>query len=51
LLTAGALCGAIFYLFDAPRVFYMLGRGLSIAFVLAQVLQVLIEGLSDARDA
>ncbi len=52
LLTAGALCGATFYLFDAPHVFYSLGRGLSIAFVVAQALQVLIEGLSgSARDA
>ncbi len=44
--------GATFYLFDAPHVFYSLGRGLSIAFVVAQALQVLIEGLSgSARDA
>ena len=50
LLTAGAHCGAIFYLFDAPRVFYSLGRWLSIAFVVAQALQVFAEGLSGGAD-
>jgi hypothetical protein len=44
LLCAGATCAAVFHILGAPRVFYSLGRGLSIAFIVAQAVQVLADG-------
>ena len=46
LLCAGAACAAVFHLFGAPHLFYSLGRGLSIAFIVAQAVAVLADGFA-----
>jgi uncharacterized membrane protein YoaK (UPF0700 family) len=42
LLCVGAACAATHHIFGGPRILYSLGRWFAIAFIIAQVAQVLM---------